>query len=171
MNPSYLRIRLPLATAMSRFGAWIGLPELAPARHIKSSKAVDKACDASGNWRGVAVFVHESSGWTVFDDLTGFLASVSAPRWAELAAGDELVFAGYNDAVPYGQLIVVQNGIVVREFLEDLQDPGQNVNRARLEFERDSPIDGWVAVASFVDQDELADLAADDGLLWQFRRG
>jgi len=170
MCPSYVRIRLPLAAALSRFGGWIGLPEIAPARDVTASKAVEEACDSNGNWRGVAVFVHESNGWTVFDDLTGYLASVPASRWAELAAGDELIFAGYNDSVPYGQLIAVRSGRVVREFLEDLQDPRHNVNRGRLDFERDSPIDGWIAAASFVDEDDLGDPGADDGSLWLFRR-
>ena len=170
MCPSYLRIRLPLATALSRFGAWIGLPELAPPRQVDASRTIDDACNPGGNWRGIALFVHESDGWTVFDDLTGYLASVPASRWAELAAGDELIFAGYNDSVPYGQLLVVQNGSVVREFLEDLQDPRQNVNRGRLDFEHDSPIDGWAAAASFVDQDGLSDAGSEDGLLWLFRR-
>jgi len=170
MCPSYLRIRLPLSIALSRFGAWIGLPELAPARRVKANKAVEEACDSSGDWRGVAVFVHESDGWTIFDDLTGYLASVPATRWAELAAGDELIFAGYNDSVPYGQLIAVRSGSIVREFLEDLQDPSENVNRGRLDFERDCPIDNWIAAASFVDEDELADAGAADGLLWLFPR-
>jgi hypothetical protein len=170
MCPSYLRIRLPLAAALRRFGAWIGLPELAPARQVTASRAVDEACGQSGNWSGVALFVHESNGWTIFDDLTGYLASVPAARWAELAADDELIFAGYNDSVPYGQLIAVRSGSVVREFLEDLQDPRQNVNRGRLDFEHASPIDGWVAAASFVDDDDLADAGADVGLLLLFRR-
>jgi len=170
MCPSYLRIRLPLSTALGRFGAWIGLPELAPARSVNAIKAVEEACDSSGGWRGVALFVHESDGWTVFDDLTGYLASVPAARWAALAGRDELIFAGYNDSVPYGQLIAVRSGSVVREFLEDLQDPRQNVNRGRFDFERDSPIDDWIAAASFVDGDDLADAGAADGLLWLFRR-
>jgi hypothetical protein len=170
MCPSYLRIRLPLSAALARFDAWISLPQLAPARNVCASKAVEEACDATGNWRGIALFVHESDGWTVFDDLTGYLASVPAVRWAELAAGDELIFAGYNDSVPYGQLIVIRNGSVVREFLEDLQDPGQNVNNGRLDIEQNLPIDNWIAAASFVDEDDLADAGAANGLLWLFQR-
>jgi hypothetical protein len=167
MCPSYLRIRLPVTDALPRFSDWIGLQELAPPKNVKSSKSVDEACK-NGAWRSVvAVYVYESDAWTVFDDLTGHLASFSVDRWRELAGHDELVFAGYNDSVPYGQLIVVQAGRVVREFLDDRQDTRQNVNRGRLAFEESLPINDWIAAASFVDEDEVAH-SPDEGLLWLF---
>ncbi len=115
------------------------------------------------------MFVHEIDGWTIFDDLSGHLASYRANQWAELARNDELVVAGYNDAIPYGQLIVVRDGQVVREFLEDLQDPHDDVNVGRLDFEEKSPIEDWTDAALFVDEDELADQGADEGLLWMFK--
>jgi hypothetical protein len=167
MNPSYVRIRLPMADALTRFSHWIMLPELAPPKLVKSSKMCESACE-NGAWRSVvAVYIYESATWTVFEDLTGHLASFPADRWRELASRDELVFAGYNDVVPYGQLIVVRDGRVVREFLDDQQDPRQNVNRGQLAFENTSPINDWIAAASFVDDDEIAQLP-DAGLLWLF---
>ena len=101
------------------------------------------------------MFAHEANGWTVFDDYTGYLGGLPAERWISLAGDDELVFAGYNDAIPYGQLIVVREGRIVREFLHDLQDPSNNVNHGRLELERSTLIDDWVDAAWFVDSDEL----------------
>ena len=167
MCPSFARIRLPMDVALSRFSQWIGLPELEPPKKVRSSKSVDEAC-TNGVWRSVvAVYVYESKGWTVFDDLTGHLASFSAEQWRALAGNDELVFAGYNDTVPYGQLIVVQAGSVVREFLDDEQDPEQNVNRGRLPFEKTTPINDWIGATWFVDEDEVAQLP-DEGLLWMF---
>jgi hypothetical protein len=169
MCPSYVRIRLPLATAMARFAGWIGLQELGPAHAVKASQAVNEAC-TGGIWRGVAVLVHAHGEWTIFDDLTGYLASIPAIRWRELAVESDLLFAGYNDSIPYGQLIVVSGGEIVREFLEDLQNPRQNVDHGSMEWERESPINGWIAVASFVDDDEQADQGAEEGLLWIFLR-
>jgi hypothetical protein len=176
MCPSYARIRLPQRESLSRFSQWIGLPELEPPRKVKSSKSVDDACK-DGVWRSVvAVFVYESEGWTVFEDLTGHFATFSADRWLAFADRDELVVAGYNDTVPYGQygflhessvLIVVQGGSVVREFLDDHQDPRQNVNRGRLPSEKTSPIEDWISAASFVDADDIVHLP-DEGLLWMF---
>jgi hypothetical protein len=161
---SYARVPLPLDTALQRFAVWIGLPELEPPRRVRSLRSVDEAC-IDGEWRGVAVFAHEASGWTVFDDFTGYLGMLPSERWIPLAGSVELVFAGYNDAVPYGQLIVVRDGRVVREFLHDEQDPSQDVNRGRLELERTEPIDSWLDAARFVDGDALADDAADEGTL------
>ena len=167
MCPSYARIRLPMNEALSRFSQWIGMPELEPPKKVRSSKSVDEACK-DGEWRSsVAVFVYESHGWTVFDELTGPFASLSADRWLALAGTDELVVAGYNDAVPYGQLIVVQAGKVMREFLDDEQEPEQNVNRGRLPLEKVAPINDWTGAALFVDEDDIAQMP-NEGLLWMF---
>lgn len=156
-----------MAEALPRFAAWIGLPASGPPKEVGSGRVVDEACE-NGAWRSpVAVFIYQSGDWTVFDDQTGYLASFPAERWRSLAGPDELVFAGYNDAVPYGQLIAVRGGRVVREFLDDRQDPSQNVNRGRLAFEEGSPIEDWVGAASFVDGDDIASLP-DTGLLWMF---
>jgi len=170
MTPSYARIQLPLTEASVRFARWIGLSELEPPRRVRGLDAVSAAC-AGGKWRApVALFVHEYSGWTVFDDLAGGLAHFSGTQWADFARNDELVFAGYNDSVPYGQLIVVRHGAVVREFLDDEQDPSNNVNRGQLEFEASSPIQNWIAAASFVDGDDLSDPGVETGLIWLFGR-
>jgi hypothetical protein len=167
MNPSYARIRLPMAEALARFGEWIALPSLGPPKNLQWNEVVDVAC-MDGVWRSVvAVFIYESGEWTVFDDQTGHLASFSAEQWRTFAGRNEFVLAGYNDAVPYGQLLVIRNGRVVREFLDDQQDPRQNVNRGKLEFEKASPIKNWIAAASFVDGDDIVS-HPDSGLLWMF---
>ncbi|HKH93385.1 MAG TPA: hypothetical protein VKA54_16390 [Gemmatimonadaceae bacterium] len=165
---SYARLPLPLPIALQRFGDWIALPELEPPRRVRSRDVFDLACTGD-EWRGVAVFAHEANGWTVFDDYTGYLGNLPAERWISLAGDDELVFAGYNDAIPYGQLIVVREGRIVREFLHDLQDPSQDVNHGRLDLERSKLIDDWVDAAWFVDSDELSDDAADEGTLLLYR--
>ena len=121
-----------------------------------------------GAWRGAAFFVFESVGWTVFEDLTGYLGTKFVEDWLRLAAERPLVYAGHNDSVPYGTLIVVTNGEVMRNFLDDEQDPSHNVNEGHLEFEDAAPITTWVEAASFVDSDELAQLP-DYGLLCIFR--
>ena len=164
----YVRLPLPLAAALERFGAWIGLAELEPPRHMRSRDSFD-AAGTGDEWRGIAVFAHEANGWTVLDDYTGYLGTLPADRWVSLAGDDELVFAAYNEAVPYGQLIVVRRGRVVREFLHDLQDPAHNVNHGRLELERSNLIDDWVDAAWFVDSDELADQGASEGTLLLYR--
>lgn len=167
MNPSYARIRLPLAQAMARFSQWLNLAELEPPKKLEWRHVIDAACE-NGNWRSVvAVYIYESQGWAVFDDLTGHLASFSADQWRGLADNDELIFAGYNDSIPYGQLIVIRSGQVLREFLDNQQDPKQNINFGALDFEQKFPINNWITLAQFVDDDEVAALP-EIGLLWMF---
>jgi hypothetical protein len=168
MVSGYARLPLPLSIALRRFDEWIGLSALQPPKQVRSRDAVDEAC-VDGLWRGVAVFVHEANGWTVIDDFTGYLGTLPAARWVSLAGSEELIFAAFNDAVPYGQLIAVRDGLVAREFLHDLQDPSSNVNHGRLPLERATVIDDWMDVASFVEGDELADEAADEGTLLLYR--
>ena len=164
---TYARIRLPMAEALGRFSAWIGLPPLGPPTEVKWNEVVDAACK-DGEWCSVvAVFIYECEAWTVFDDQTGHFATLSADQWRTFAGQDELVVAGYDDTVPYGQLIVVRGGRVVREFLDDEQDPRQNVNQGKLDFEQQSPIKDWISAASLVDGDEIVSLP-DTGLLWMF---
>lgn len=167
MCPSYFRIRISIDEALKRFAEWIEFPQVGPPQEVRESDAVRMAC-ANDAWKSiVAVFVYEYDGWSVFEDFTGYLASLAADRWSALAGQEELVFAGYNDTVPYGQLIVVHSGRVIREFLDDQQDPQDNVNRGELAFEQQSPIKNWIDVAAFVDDDVYA-TSPNKGLLWMF---
>ena len=154
---------------MPRFSAWLDLPELEPPRMVSCNTSVDTATE-DGVRRVAAFFVYETDGWTVFEDMTGYLGTKSTHDWLRLAAQDALVFAGYNDAVPYAELIVVLHGQVVREFRDDEQDSSQNVNRGHLDFEGASPIYCWIDAASFVDGDDLAVLP-EEGTLVMFRIG
>jgi hypothetical protein len=49
-----------------------------------------------------------------------WIGILPAGRWIDRAGDDELVFAGYNDAISYGQLIVVREGRIVRDELADM---------------------------------------------------
>jgi hypothetical protein len=166
MNPSYCRIRVPQAAALERFAAWQHLPRVGPLEHADCVEAVRLACDERGMWRGNAVLVSEVGGWTLFMDLSGILSGVGANRWREFAGSDELVFAGYNDAIGYGEFVLIRGGQVVREFLDDAQEPEVNVNTGRSDVAGE-PFRSWVDVASFVDADELG--FSDAGLLWVWR--
>jgi hypothetical protein len=131
-----------------------------------SVEAVRLACDERGGWRGNAVLVSEAGDWTLFQDLSGVLGGIPADRWRELAGSDELLFAGYNDAIAYGELVLVRGGRVVREFLDDPADAEANVNAGASEVEGE-PFESWLDVARFVDADELG--LSEAGLLWVWR--
>ena len=133
---------------------------------VKALDAVDLACDESGRWKGAAVFVYEVDGWTVFEDLSGNLGALLPSRWLALAEKDDLIFAGYNDAIRYGELVVIQNGMVVRAFLDDEHDSSARRDEGRLPQEHSGPLKTWIDVASLVDDDPILRQAPQQGLLW-----
>lgn len=164
MNPSYFRIKAAKQDAMERLGSWLERPELEPPKMVALSDAVTLACDANGNWRGPALYIYERDGWTVFEDFSGRLSSIPADSWLKFAGNDDFVLAGYNDAIGCGELIVIEKGAVVREFLYYADDAEENVDRGKLAQPGYEPLETWIEVASFVDDDEL--IFSERGLLW-----
>ena len=164
MNPSYFRIRVTKPGAMARFSRWRSSPELESPKEVALSDAVKLACDESGRWRGSALYLYENSGWTIFEDLSGGCSAIPASTWLGFAESDDFVFAGYNDAIGYGELIVIQNGAIVREFLYDSDNPEENVNRGQLAGSAIEPMTTWIQAARYVDDDDL--VFSEQGVLW-----
>jgi len=79
------------------------------------------------------------------------------------------VYAGYNDTVPYAQLIVVERGRLVREFLQDEQDASQDVNVGRLPDEAGERLETWIDGARWVEEDEDKLIRPEQGWLWIHR--
>ncbi len=151
---------------MRRYGAWLDVPELAPPQHVAEGDVIDLALH-EGAWKGLAVCIFASGPWTVFEELSGGLTGRPAERWVALAAGGDLVYASYNDTVPYANLVVVEAGQVVRYFLADEQDPSENLDVGHLPEERKRPFADWVDVAAWIDADEPE--SQDRGWLWVHR--
>jgi hypothetical protein len=168
MNPSYLLIPCPVAEAMARYGAWLGAPELAPPQEVADRDAIDLALD-EGQWKSLAVYIFAAGPWTVFEELSGGLAARAAEDWVRLADGGDLVYAGYNDAIGYGEFVRVDGGRLVRHFLQDEQDPSADVNVGRLAGEAAAPWVHWADVATWVDQEDAEFTARERGWLWIHR--
>ena len=165
MNPSYLLLRRPLAEAMSRYGEWIGAPELGPPREMSEGRAIDEALEGE-EWKGLAVYVFGSDPWTVFAELSGGLAARSTDDWLRLADGGDLVYAGFNDAIGYGELLLVERGRLVRHYRQDEQEPADDVDIGRLPSEAAEPIEGWPDVAKWVEEKEDELTGRERGRLW-----
>ena len=165
MVSTYIRMRCPLEQAMARYGRWVGTPELEPPKLVRDRDAIDLAL-VDGQWRGLAVFIFAADSWTVIEELSGGLAVRPAESWLELAEGGELVYAGYNNTVPYAQLIVVEQGRLVRQFLQDEQEPSEDVNVGRLADEAKQPFEGWLDVMAWIEEDETTFERPDEGWLW-----
>jgi len=150
MCPSYLIISINKADATHRFIEWMKRDVIDGPRLIPYDKAVNEAVE-NDQWRGTAVMIYEDRGKTVFEDMTGALASFSPDEWLTLAECDDLEFIGYNDCVPYGQVLVIGNGTIIRDFLSDEQDTACNRNIGRITFEDDRLFSSWNDAAYYVD--------------------
>ncbi len=150
MNPSYFRIQLPKEKAIERLYKW---DHCMPKEIIKtdSSHSVQVSLGSNGQWKGICLYVYEKRGWTVFEDLSGGYMAIPAETWKEFAEKDNLVVAGYNDAICFAELVVIIDGAIKKEFLEDMDNPEENVNYGELP----EKIDSWIDVADFVDKDTL----------------
>lgn len=167
MNPSYFRINISKLAATNRFARWLLSPELEPPKEVSLMDSVTLACDESGQWRGASLYFYEKNGWTVFEDLSGHFTGVPAEHWMEFAQLNDFVLAGYNDAIGCAELIVISNGGIIREFLDDADDPEVGVNIGLYEASGIEPIENWTDVARFVDNDDL--IFSDRGWLWVFK--
>lgn len=168
MNPSYLMLRRPLADAMARYGSWIGLSELAPPLEVAEDDAIDLALEDE-QWKGLAVYVFASGQWTVFEELSGGLAGRAVEEWVRLADGGDLVYAGYNDAIGYGEFVRMERGQLVRRFLQDEQDPSDDANVGKLPQEAAKAMAHWADVAQWVDEEEERLTGRERGWLWIHR--
>jgi hypothetical protein len=165
---TYLRLRCPLDEAMARYGRWIGAPEVDPPRLVRERDAIDLAL-VDGNWAGLAVFIFASGPWTVIEELSGGLADRPAESWLALAQGGDLVYAGYNDAIPYAQVVVVERGQLVRQYLQDEQDSSADIDVGRLPEEAGQRFHDWVDAMAWVEADEEKLHRPADGWLWIHR--
>ncbi len=161
MNPSYFRIKLTIKEATERLCKWI---EKSPKETIESTfaQSVAHSLGDKGEWKGSCLYTYENEGWAVFEDLSGGFSAIPAESWLGFAEGDELVVAGYNDSTMYGELIVIKDGMVQKEFLEFIDTPQENVNRGDMYTE----IKDWADAAQFVDDDEI--VYSDNGVVIVF---
>jgi hypothetical protein len=161
-------MRCPLEAAMARYGRWIGMPEVGPPQLVAERDKIDLAL-ADDDWLGLAVFIYASGPWTVIEELSGGLALRPAESWLELAQGGDLVYAGYNDTVAYAQLLMVEQGRLIREYLQDEQDSSADVDVGRLPEEAKQPFGDWIKVMLWVEADEDKLVRPEQGWLWIHR--
>ena len=116
MNPSYFRIKVNMKEAVERLCIWNG-SDCKEWIETGLSDAVDVSLNENGTWKGTCLYVYEKDGWTIFEDLSGSYSFLEPDEWKKLAAKDELVYAGYNDAIIYAEMVKIQNSTVTKYFL------------------------------------------------------
>jgi len=128
--------------------------------------SVTNFSSAGQDWLGLAVFFYASGPWTVIEEISGGLSGRSAENWLELAQGGDLVYAGYNDAIAYAELVVVELGRLVRHYLQDEQDPSQDSDIGQLPEEARQRFESWIDVMSWIEEDEDKLQRPEQGWLW-----
>jgi hypothetical protein len=84
---------------MERLARSLGRVQIGPPILIRSDTAMDAARADKGNWKGAALLVWETEGWTMFNDLSRSLDCIPPELWQAVAEDGSLVFAGYNDSI------------------------------------------------------------------------
>ncbi len=98
--------------------------------------------------------IHVSSsddGWTNFIDLVGEgFSGLSSASWLNLSKNQSVTYAYFDDDLN-AELIVIENGRLIREFLLYEDESDANVNVGKIDFEKISPIKDWNDVATFLE--------------------
>lgn len=166
---SYLRLRAPVEEAMRRFGAWLGKPQLAAPRMVPERESIDAALGADDDWLGYVVWIYPMNEWTIFEEVSGGVASRPGEAWVSLAAGGDLVYVAANDAIGYTEIVVVEKGRLVRQYLQDEQDPSADMDIGSIPGDPQEPFEDWIGAMSWAETDESRLSKPVEGLLWIFQ--
>lgn len=148
MNPSYFKINLSMKEAIDRLNRFVG-NAYKEKIETNSKDCVNICLDQTGQWKGRCLYAFEKDNWSIFEDLSGSFSGIPAKDWLNFAKGKEVLFAGYNDAIRYGEFIVVKNGKVEKEFFEVNDEPQKRCNKGQWKI----PINSWIDIADFMDRD------------------
>ena len=151
---------------MTRYGAWlIGTSSSHLRRSPRTMPSIWPWTRGSGRgWR--STFFPLALGRCLRSSLA-VSPREPADDSVRLADGGDLVYTGYNDAIGYGEFVRVDRGQLVRQFLQDKQDPSADVNVGTLPEEAEQRFDRWPDVAKWVDEDE--EFTVSDRGLWIHR--
>jgi len=93
----------------------------------------------------------DEDGWTYFVDLEGeAFFGLTNESWMELAMDHSVTYAYYDEDFN-AELLVIENGKLIREFSLYEDEPDANVNFGTFEYEKNSPIEDWHDIATFLE--------------------
>lgn len=153
----YFRLKCHGDLALENFLAWSRVKHVRePLTVVSASDAIKRACaiKASADTpKALSIMLFTSGDWSVFEDLTGSTAGISRAQWRRLAAGRELLVAGFNDSIACAHYLHIKDDCFVNQ---------ARFGRGRKTLRGDG-FDKWFDVAAFV-EDDFDDLvmAADD---------
>src|SRR5690348_10773031 len=93
--PGYFRISIRFIEACDRLKAWSGWDWVVSPVDVDRMSVIQPVPDGS---RTPALFAYHNAGWTVFEDMSGYFASIAAKTWLEFARDDSFLLANHNTA-------------------------------------------------------------------------
>ncbi|WP_338749142.1 hypothetical protein [Bacillus sp. FJAT-52991] len=139
MRECCFKINLPLEEAKKRYYDWMN----EDSEWNKSGDCMDKSIHAS----------ETEGGWTYFVDFEGeAFFGLSNESWMKLAKDRSVTYAYYDEDFN-AEVIVIENGTLIREFSLYEDEPDLNVNFGILKYEEDSLIEDWNDVAVFLEKE------------------
>lgn len=157
MTCFYFRIQLPKTEAIRRFCEW---NEQKPKQQLQADSV--QAFDLCSQNDSNGLFVYETDGWTVFEDITQAYSFLECEEWENFCKQDSFLAAGYDDSALYAELLFIENGVVTKDFLECFDTPEEDKNKG----EGIPNIESWTDVADFVDSDSF--VGSSNGTLLLF---
>lgn len=141
MRECCFKINLSLAEAITRYCDWMG-------------ENIEFELDEYGNCMDKSIHLSETKdGWTYFVDFEGeAFFGLTNESWMKLAKGDSVTYAYYDDNLN-AELIVIENGTLIREFSLYEDEPDANVNFGSCESEKSTPIEDWNGVVDFIQKE------------------
>lgn len=122
MNLSYFRINIPKEEAIERLVKWNN-KNYKERIECDDRDVIGYSVDENNEWKGDCLFCYENDGWTIFEDLSGGYSEIDGKAWSGYAQDNDFIFAGSNDAIPYAEMVVIENGVIKVEFRDDPNDP------------------------------------------------
>ena len=141
MKECCFKINLSLEEAKKRYCNWM-------------NENIEFELDEYGYCVDKSVQISETEdGWTYFVDFEGgAFFGLSNQEWMKLANGRSVIYAYYDEDLN-AELIVIENGTLIREYLLYEDEPDANVNFGAFKYEENSPIEDWNDVVTFLDKE------------------
>ncbi|AWB44666.1 hypothetical protein DCC85_10815 [Paenibacillus sp. CAA11] len=141
MRECCFKINLSLEEAKKRYREW-------------SNEDVQFEIDEAGICMADSIQISEAEeGWTYFIDFEGeAFFGLSREAWIKLAMDSSVIYAYYDENFN-AELVVIENGKLIREFARYEDEPDANADFGVLACEESSAIDGWEDVADYIEQE------------------
>lgn len=92
-------------------------------------------------------FYKISDKWCVGNNMEGNTYAIE--RLFDLSGNEEIIYIYFDEDDLEGELVIIQNGKIVRKLYDYFSTPELNENIGKIEYENDKKLANWVDIASY----------------------